>query len=226
MDQSDLKAHNVLITPTEEDTGNELSKTFYRSCSFCEKMVKVSSCNFKSCLNLGGNRFLCPFCLRHNFHHKSSRHVLILSFRSIIARYYHKHYLNSTGTDKLWINQIRQFINEHENVGLQNPVFCYDPETYLWFVDFTRVGKDSYKAPCSEVLETTRMILCCFRLGAVYSNVTFQAMWKKYNQSIELFYTQRKRPEDRRMLIPTLHNCGTYAKKEIREFFPHMLELK
>lgn len=223
-----LKIHDVSIKPSKEDTGNELSKTFYRSCSFCEKLVRVSSFNFKSCINLGGKKFFCPFCLRNNMNFRSSRHVLVLSYRAIIGHHYYKSYLKNHGGTKLWVNQIRDQIRKHERVGLRSPVFSYDPDTYLWFVDFARVGKDNHKAPYEEVMETAMTILRCFNLGNIYGQWAFNNAWTKYDKAIKLFYQQRKRPKNKRMLIPTLRGAGDSMNvdKDTRDFLPIMLRLK
>lgn len=223
-----LKIHNVSIKPSEEDAGDELSKTFYRSCSFCDKLVRVSSFNFKSCLNLGGKKFFCPFCLRNNLHFRSSRHTLILSYRAIIGHLYHNNYLKMpNGGIKLWVNQIRIQINNHERMGLRSPVFCYDPETYLWYIDFTRVGKENHKAPCEEIIDTAMTILRCFDLDIIYGQWAFNDVWTKYEKSINIFYQQRKRPKNKRMLIPSLNNLNNSNDNVYtREFLPIMLQLK
>jgi hypothetical protein len=128
----------------------------------------------------------------------------------------------------LWVNQIQQYVDKHERVGLKNPVFSYDPDTYLWFVDFTRVGKDSRKAPCDEVLNTAKTMLYCFGLDKVYGKSAFSGTWEKFEKAIQLFYTHRQRPKGRRLLIPTLRGSIGYLEKDpdYRDFVPRMLELK
>ena len=222
-----IKMYDVTVEPTKEDLGDELSNTFFRSCSFCSKMVKVSSSNFRSCINLGGKRFFCPFCIRNNFHFRSSRNVLGLSYRSIIGHYYHKHYLKHV-TKKLFLNQIQDCIDNHIRVGLRSPVFSYDADTYMWFLDFNRVGKDSRKAPCAEVLATAKTMLYCFGLSKVYGSWVFNNMWEKYDTAIKLFYEKRQRPKNKRMLVPTLKGVGAGHSEnspDHRSFVPSMLEL-
>lgn len=228
-----MKIHDVSVEAIEKDTGSELSDTFYQACAFCEKLVKISSLNFNSCKKLGGNKFYCPFCLRHNFHHRSSRHVLALSFRAIIGHYYHKHYLPSTTHKprRIWMNEITNYIDGQQRLGLCSPVFSYEPSTFLWFIDFNRVGKDSRKAPYSEVKDMVRLLLALLDLHEHYGPYAFDDMWKKYEKALDLFYKQRKRPKGVRMLIPTMmgtvHDGGKADYfQETRNFMRNSLVLK
>jgi len=153
---------------------------------------------------------------------------LILSYRAIIGHLYHKNYLKTpNGGVKMWVNQIRDQIDKHERVGLRSPVFSYDPETYLWFVDFTRIGKDNHKAPCEEVMDTAMTMLRCFDLDNIYGQWAFNNVWSRYEKAIKIFYQQRKRPKSKRMLIPTLRGTGaTNGDIDTRDFIPVMLQLK
>ena len=223
-----MKVHDVNIQPVQEDNGGELADKFYRCCGFCNKLVRITAVNLKSCVHLSGRGFYCPFCLRHNFHHKSNRHVLILSYRAIIAHYYYRNYLGY-GRKKMWVNEIRCCIKAHQSIGLQNPVFCYDPITYLWFIDFSKVGQGQHKAPVEEVLRTAQSMLRTFDLKSHYSEHTFNSMWDKYEKAIRLFHTHRKRPKGKRMLIPTLSGCATGDQEHFektRDFLAFQLELK
>lgn len=227
-----MKIHDVSVEPIEKDTGGELSDTFYQACAFCGKLVKISALNFNSCKKLGGNKFYCPFCLRNNFHHRSSRNVMGLSFRAIIAHYYYKHYLPSTHRPrKIWMNEIAKYIESQQRLGLQSPVFSYEPSTFLWFIDFNRVGKDPRKAPYSEVKDMVKLLLAVLDLHQHYGTYAFDDMWKKYEKAIDIFYKQRQRPKERRMLIPTLmgtvHDGGKADYfEETREFIRMLLVLK
>jgi len=225
-----LKTYDVSVQQVTENSGNQLSDTFYHNCLFCEKLVKVSSTNFKSCLNLGGGKFYCPFCLRNNFHYRSSRNVLIFSFRSIIGQYYYKHFLEAQGRTKMWVSEIRSLIKNHERVGLKCPVLFYDPTTYLWFADFNKIGKDVRKAPIEEVTEAIALTLQEFQLDKIYGSYAFNGIWDKYNKALKLFYAKRQRPVDRRMLIPTMHGIVHGYKDNFfdgtRDFIPVLLDTK
>lgn len=224
-----LKEYPVSTKLIKGIAGNELSDTFYHTCLFCEKLVKVSSHNFESCRRLGGGKYFCPFCLRNDFHHRSSKNVLILSYRGIFGQYYQHNYLEeeSDSTNKLWVSDIKQMIVNHETLGLRCPVFSYDPSTYLWFIDFNKVGSDSRKAPIDDVQATVMCVLACFRLSKIYGQYVLEDMWEKFDKALHLFYEKRQRPESRRMLIPTLR--GVVRQDDgfkARDFSPSMLQLK
>lgn len=230
MEKPPLKTYDVTVKQVTDSTGSELSDTFYHNCLFCEKIVRVTPNTFQSCFNLGGGKFYCPSCLRNNFHHRSSRNVLIFSYRSIIGQYYYKHYLERGGHvhTKMWISEIKEMIKDHWHVGWTNPVLSYDPSTYLWFADFNKIGNGPRKAPFKEVMEMAEVILYAFKLSKVYGNYVHVDMSNKYKKAFELFYSKRQRPKDRRMLIPTLHGI-VHGQKEgffdkTREFIPAYLQ--
>jgi hypothetical protein len=226
---ADIKEYPVSTKLIKGNTGSELSDTFYHTCMFCEKLVKVSSHNFESCRRLGGGKFFCPICLRNNFHHRSSKNVLILSYRGIFGQYYLQNYLEEEAgsPNKLWASEIKHMICNHESLGLRCPVFSYDPSTYLWFVDFNKIGSDARKAPIDDIQSTVMCMLACFRLSKIYGQYALEDMWAKFEKAIKLFYEKRQRPEDRRMLIPTLKGVVHQGSEhKARGFTPSMLQLK
>ncbi len=222
-----MEVLDVKISVTKEDTGKELASNFYQTCTFCRKLIKVGHLNFKSCCHLSGSQFYCPFCLRNNFHYRSSRHVLIMSCRAILGYFYYRKYL--TGLRTMWLSEIQTLADRHMKVGLQNPAFSYDPHTMLWFVDFTKVGSDSWKAPFHEIELTAHGILSCLNLDKKIREGVHKEMWKKYQEALELFYHKRQRPKDRRMLIPTLTGVVFGEKPEFfektRDFLASYLEI-
>jgi hypothetical protein len=192
---------DVELKRSELNTGIELSDNFYRNCCFCEKFVKITPLNFNSCSNIGGNQY-CPFCLRHNFHYKNNHNILIFSFRGIFGYYYYRLY--KCNPHKMWVSQIESLIERHALIGLHNPVLVYDPFTYLWFADFNKIGTDKHKAPFSEVQDTIRRM---FEILDVKTNLSPNAetsLLDRFQKATKLFYEQRKRPKERKMLIPTL----------------------
>lgn len=224
--QLDVKTEKIEVKPNSGLGGGGV---IHRNCVFCEKMVRVSADNFRSCVSLSRNRFYCPFCLRNNFQNRSSRNVLVFSYRSIIGYYYCKYYVKKATHKKVWLNQLESFIDLHEKIGLRNPVLSYDPTTYLWFADFNKVGKDSFKAPFNEVLVSAKWILSAFEIEKILSRMAYDGIWEKYEKAFKLFYEKRKRPAERRMLIPTLKKNATGTDElfeETRIFLPSMLELK
>lgn len=190
----DIQIHQVELPP------KDFSEVFYRNCKFCSKISKVIPSNSSSCVNLGGKYFYCSFCLRNNFHHKSSVNVLSMSFKAIIGYYYYRYYRSD---HTLYCSEINRMIERHRVVGLTNPVFNYDSSTYLWFIDFNRIGNHRRKAPFAEVVETTKLIFEKFRVKEVMGDNIEDAFWQKIEKAITLFYEQRKRPKGKRTLVPT-----------------------
>lgn len=137
-----------------------------------------------------------------------------MSFRGVIGYLYYKKY-DEDGT--LFYNQISQMIDNHVMAGLQNPVFSYDPTTYLWFVDFNRVGRGKRKAPYEEVDRTFHHMLNAFSLEKIFYEKLKQEAGERFSKAIRQFYETRKRPRDKRMLIPTLQGLSVEKKVEYHD---------
>lgn len=150
----------ISFVPTNDALPGELSNKIVENCLFCKKSITINACNSFIIKKLSGpERIFCPFCLRNAFYTKRSKHILILSFRSLIASFYYQFY--ACQNRKLWLSQIKEYICVHEYIGLKNPVFMYDQETYLWFIDFSRVGTGKKEIPIIEVHRTIVDILTC-----------------------------------------------------------------
>jgi hypothetical protein len=197
----------VKLTPLPVLT-DELSEQVYRKCFFCEKDCLVIPMTKHYSEKLAGpDRYFCSFCLRKFFHTKISRNILVLSFRSIIGHFYYQNYLHAAAGRRMYLADIDDYIHSHVDVGLMNPVFDYDPDTFLWFVDFSRVGNSKKKLPLDDVLKTVVDILACFNLTENVPGVSSATFYAKYKEAITNFYERRYRPPDKRMLIPTLSGC-------------------
>lgn len=219
-----MKIHEVAIKKIEHGEDLELTNRFYRTCIFCDKTAFVDETNRKSCSNLSGGKFYCPFCLRHNFQRRS-KDILILSFRAIIGYYYYMFY--DVEPEVMWLSQIQQLIVKHEVVGLASPAFYYDDETYLWFIDFSRIGTGKKKAPFEEVLKTTRFMFDVFNLGTNLATNQENETWTKFEKAMKTFYLKRTRPKNKRMLVPTIKNNEDLKNlKNIRSFTSLDLLLK
>jgi hypothetical protein len=155
----------------------------------------------------GPDRFYCTFCLRHRFNQRDSRHILILSYRGIIGYYYQAFYAMSKKVN-MTISEIWDYVNLHAKVGTQNPLFLYDPESFLWFIDFTRVGSSPRKMPIKDVLGSAAEILMSFALHENIKDIKPHKMYLKYEEAILKFYRQRSRPANMRILSPTLRLTG------------------
>lgn len=119
----------------------ELASEVTERCYFCRKKIVINETNLSLIKKLSGpDRTFCSFCLNHDFHCKKSKHILTLSFRSIIASFYYHNYM--CPNRKMWLSQIQEYIDIHRQAGLSNPLFSYDPETYLWLSIFLRRDRD------------------------------------------------------------------------------------
>ena len=187
------------------DPQTELSDTFLKTCCFCNKLVKVKSEDY---LVTRAKKFHCSHCLRHNFQHKFARHVLPMSFRGVIGQYYYENYMsqNNRGFKKLWVAQIKAMIDKHVEIGLYVPAFIYDPSTFLWFIDFNRIGDDTKKFPYPKARDTIYNMFLSFKVSEIVSQQASVALWDKFDKALTLFHEQRKRPQDRPLLVPTF--CG------------------
>jgi hypothetical protein len=208
-----IAKQSVRIVPIDENLDGELASVIHYECGFCEKTVGLYPAARKLCERLSGSEFYCTFCLRHGFNTRSNRHVLPLSFRAIAGYYYYDKYLYATNR-QMWISEIRDMMEMHEKAGLRNPVFSYDPETYQWFIDFSKIGNSKHKLRIVEVYKTVLSVLTCFNLDDHIPGVKMAKLFEKYAVAIDKFYTQRYRPEGRRILIPTLASCGPTESKK------------
>jgi hypothetical protein len=123
-----------------------------------------------------------------------------MSYRGIIGYYYHFAYIKGD----VWLSEISRIVENHVRVGLQNPVFIYDPETYIWFLDFNRIGSTEKKVPFDKVLETAENILKCFCLEEWVD--TDNDLWYRFQESMSAFYEKRFRPKGKPLLVPTLRD--------------------
>ena len=161
---------DVNLVPIEKKSENgELADKIYYECMFCGKRVGLLPQQRNLCEKLSGEDFYCTFCLRNNFYNKNNKNILILSFRAIIGYYYHTFYLN---TRKMYYSQINDFITTHAEIGLNNPVFYYDWETMLWFIDFSKIGRGNKKIKIGDILQTLKDILICFNLDDNLGGIT------------------------------------------------------
>ena len=204
---------NVEINQISTSDTGELSDYIHCECKFCRKIVGLYPSFRKMCERLSGGEFYCSFCLRNSFNGKLNRNVLILSFRGIIGYYYYEKYINCNNR-QMCISEIEGYIESHVKTGLQNPLFSYDPETMLWFIDFNHVGRSSKKIKINEIMKTIANILVCFNLQINMPALKTQKLYQKYKMAIMKFYSNRFRPINRPHLIPTLSGCGIAETKK------------
>ena len=135
----------------------------------------------------------------------------MLSFRGVIGYLYHRKYIKKD----LWYSELADFIDSHAEVGLENPVFNYDPETYLWFIDFSKVGISRRKIKVKDVMKTIINIMACFNLYDHISQNEMVDFYNKYKEAVDKFATERYRPEGKPILIPSLTGIYQLDKDKI-----------
>jgi len=195
-----------------------LSEIIYYECHFCQKTLGLFPEQRKLCEKLSGTQFYCHYCLQNNFNTKNNQHILMLSFRSIIGFYYqYMHLTTLVGNNghKLYLSQIEDYVDAHEVVGLKNPVFRYDPESFIWFIDFSRIGKGKKKIPLREVMKSIVNILSCFNLPGNIDFIKTSKLFEKYEEAVVKFHTERYRPQNKKLLVPTLVNCGGICDNKV-----------
>jgi len=188
---------------------NDLSEKVYYACTFCEKTIGLYNESRSICEKLSGaNVFYCPFCLRHGHNTKANKNVMALTFRSIAGYYHNVFHLGQKKT--MFLAEIEDYIKAHAEVGLLNPLFSYDPDSMNWFIDFSKVGRGRKKVKIHSVLKTISNILACFNLSKHLPGIRMHKLYKKYEEAIVKFHTQRYRPAGKKLLIPTLGGCITH----------------
>lgn len=214
----------VSVIPVQNLLKGEFSDKIFRKCSFCDKDILLTKTNIGLIERLSGpNGVYCPFCLKHGFYTKNNKHILILSFRAIIGHLYYQNYLIE---NKIWLSELEDIIDCHVKTGLKNPLFFYDAETYLWFLDFSRIGTSKKKLPILEVHKTICEILLCFNFWDFCPSHQI-ACYQKFKDAINKFYEKRYRPDDRKMLIPSLNvPHAKVAVEKLRNFTNFELSLK
>jgi hypothetical protein len=181
----------------QKNVSGELSDFIFSKCCFCGKNCKLESGLFKTLCNLSGRgNFFCGFCLRNRLNTKSNKNVLLVSFRKILDYYSSK---------ELCLLQIEDIEKEHKNMGLLNPIFAYDEESMVWFIDFNRVGNSYKEMPVKEVYKTIDSILNTFESkNNLAQSINFNILKKKYKEAINLFHLKRYRPNNKKILTPNL----------------------
>lgn len=217
------------IAPEEIPT-NSLADDFAYYCYFCDKRVKTDSTHNKICETLVKSKnFYCPFCVRNKFYTKKRWDVLQLTFRGIIGYLYWKSYRSKQR--KLYLCEIKDMIEAHTKMGLFNPAFDYDPDTFIWFIDFSSIGTAKRQTPVDEINKTIINILACFNLAESTNGTMSHKLFDKYKDAIELFYSKRQRPDKKTLLVPTLQGCGGTMEAQFdydkcRNFLPKNLVVR
>lgn len=228
-----IAVREIDIEKEDKTSTNVLADEFFYNCNFCEKSVVLNSIHADLYDKLVlSNEFYCANCIRNGFHTKRRKDILQLTFRAIFGYIYIKEYKSKSLKDQtIYLSELQDYIDRHVQVGLLNPAFSYDPETYLWFIDFSKVGDGKRKIEVVEICKTIVNILSCFNIYNSIPGAQMHKLYDKYNEAVILFMEKRQRPDKKRLLVPTLLGCGgtvetTFDYSETRNFFPQNLILK
>jgi hypothetical protein len=98
--------------------------------------------------------------------------------------------------------EIDDIIDSHKKAGLENPVFQYDEESMFWFINFLKVGESKKRINVEEVYKTINSIIDSLKTKDTNEEVQFESLRQKYFDAINLFYTKRYRPTNKKLLCP------------------------
>lgn len=200
----------------EEIAGGRLAKDCYKICNFCNKtfFCPTKQKYLREKLFHDSN-FYCNFCFRNKFR-KNKSPVVIFSYRPIISLYYKELYVKS---NKLWLSQIQNYIKDHQSIGLANPLFNYDPETYFWFIDFSCVDDKIFE----DIVKVHEKILSTFNLSKHLSEKTATKIDCKFKTGLQAFYNNELL---NKFLIPSLGKIPEYPDHDAltdKDFTPDKL---
>lgn len=212
--KDDKKIHNeevteVEIVPVENAIDLEGNSKVYRKCAFCEHETLLTGVSKTLLGKLSPpGKFYCSHCMRHNYHTRDGKHVMMLTFRGIFGYFYYEFYAFPKSVTHMYLSEIQDHIDLHVAVGMQNPVFSYNPENYCWFLDFRKIGASKKKLPIESVYSTIAEILASFNLPYNVRNIQLNKLYEKYREAIEKFHKERYRPDGQKLCVPTLKGCG------------------
>lgn len=177
----------------------------YCRCNFCDKMTLVNKHHRRFSDKLAGtDKFYCNFCIRNDYYHRFNSNIMVLTYRGIIGYYYYAYYVFPK-SPTMYMVDINDYVELHVKAGIQNPIFRYDPETYCWFIDFSKIGKR--KMPIECVLHTIIEQLACLNIYENVRNGSPVKLYQKYQQAIMEFYQHRARTNGDKVFAPTLWGC-------------------
>lgn len=205
------RVHEVKIRPIPAKP--KLADRVLSICSFCGRKDWIAPEKFQQHADLAHGKYHCAFCLRHGHHYKDARNILLLNFLGIIGYYYHNLY--DVEPRKMWLSQIARYVDLHESIGVKNPVFSYDRETGMWFINFNRVGKGKHEVSVEQIHATIREIVAIMEVDKRIVAGNEHQIIRKYVEAIDLYYTQRQYPHDKLALSPTMKGC---VQSNIKDF--------
>lgn len=197
-----ITVSKIVFEEINEDF-EEGNKVYHR-CSFCEKLTMVSP-KQKQFSNFLASKFHCFFCLRSNYYQKTNHNVMILSYKGIIGYYYYSYFIAPKTTSSMYGTDIEEYVKKHIQVGLMNPVFNYDPDTFSWFIDFSKVSKK--KIPIENIYKTIISQLAIFDLLENMPGISEKKFFDKIKDAVSQFYSKRTRVGNNNVFVPTFLDC-------------------
>lgn len=199
-----IKANQVTFVELDSDNLCDGTK-FYRSCNFCNKITTVTPYYWKLNESLvGEGKFYCCFCARNNFYTKTANNTMVLSLRGLIGYYYYSYYVIPKSSS-MYNHELKEMIETHYTLGIQNPLFKYDQDTFCWFIDFSKIEKK--KILVDSINATIGGMIAAFN---VYENLPGVSVYKYYNKfkdAVNLFHETRERMNGNFVFAPTLIKC-------------------
>jgi len=185
-------------------------------CDFCKKEASVNGRTGALLQRLtGDNQFFCSFCVRNDFHTKKRKDVLILTLRALIGYLYYFCYFGKT--PRLFLSEVGDMVTIHVAIGRQNPLFVYDPDTFCWFVDFSKVGTTKKKVPVAEVIRTVNEMISAFNPYNHIKEFKSHKYSERFAEAIMDFYQRRYRPQAKAVCAPTLLHCASDMREQQKD---------
>lgn len=231
--QQKLERQKVKIAAFGESDDLSEGTRVYATCNFCDKTTILAKniLGFNKSV-VGEGKMYCTNCLRNGMYRpRISRNTLMLTYRGIIGYYYHCFHLAGK-SPPMYLHDIQGYIDLQQKFGQNNPLFRYDPETYIWFVDFSRVGTGKRQVPVEHILETIVEQVAALNLYEVIKESSPAALYNKYKEAIIEFLHHRRRPPNAKLLCPTLYSCGVphdnnlgkaVANETLKRFTPYQM---
>lgn len=178
----------VSLTPIKFDLMVGIKKVSL--CNFCGKMFVPTEREMIDNGFLGRGKIFCDFCLRNSYSEPDiAKNTLAISFKGLIG-YFFFALSNTLKTNGLYSSDIREMIENHFKAGMSNHIFKYDPDTFTWFIDFSRVGEKSI--PLSNVVATVKMQLFALGCTEIFHKADMVRLVRFVESEIKNFHRTRQ----------------------------------
>ena len=203
--------YEVQFFPINQVMSDELTDSFYKTCSRCAKDVLVTQHTARQMpKSLVDGRFHCRFCVTHGF---DKRQPFMFSLRSLICHLYESHEAGQS-THVRYACQVADFIKEHREAGAKSFCLSYDDESFNWFMDCSLVGDGDGRIQTREVLKTVVEIISCFNPSR--NSMDCRDVYREIKDGIEAAVAGKV---EQRVIVPMLpQHRQSHAR--VRAFTP------